>query len=112
MDMIEILYSCCEGDKPGWLKLAWQYVRRPRLDPITMIGQNRSVMGFNLIHMFERADLLGQLVDDLQALNLSPPQVGECFAFVDAQAALKKLQVKRLHSFQPSIALYVDSRPS
>ena len=74
-----------------------------------MIGENRSVMGFNLIHMFERADLLRQLVDDLQALNLPPPQVGECFTFDDAQAALKRLQVKWLHSFQPLLAAVIRS---
>lgn len=82
----------CAGDKPGWLKLAWQYLRRPRLDPLTMIGENRSVMGFNLIHMFEKVDELGRLVDELQALNLPAPAVGECFAFQDAQDALRKLQ--------------------
>ena len=57
-----------------------------------MIGENRSVMGFNLIHMFERASELGQLVDELQRLQLPPPQVGERFAFHDAQAALRALQ--------------------
>ena len=51
-------------------------------------------MGFNLIHMFERKDLLGQLVDELQALKLQPPQTGERFTFDNAQEALRKLQVK------------------
>ena len=49
-------------------------------------------MGFNLIHMFDKAKELGQLVDDLQALNLPPPQVGERFEFENAQEALRKLQ--------------------
>ena len=42
------------GDQPGWLKLAWQYLRRPRLDPTSMIGDNKSVMAFNLIWMFDK----------------------------------------------------------
>lgn len=42
----EIQHKCrstvlISGDKPGWLKLAAQYLRRPRLDPLQMIGQNR-----------------------------------------------------------------------
>ena len=42
------------GDKPGWLRLAWQFLRRPRLDPISMIGDNKSIMAFNLIWMFDK----------------------------------------------------------
>ena len=42
------------GDKPGWLRLAWQYLRRPQLDPISMIGDNKSIMAFNLIWMFDK----------------------------------------------------------
>lgn len=42
------------GDKPGWLRLAWQYLRRPTLDPTSMIGENKSVMAFNLVWMFDK----------------------------------------------------------
>ena len=46
--------SAMQGDQPGWLRLAWQYLRRPRLDPISMIGDNKSIMAFNLIWMFDK----------------------------------------------------------
>ena len=42
------------GDKPGWLRLAYQFLRRPRLDPISMIGDNKSIMAFNLIWLFDK----------------------------------------------------------
>ena len=48
------LLGCNAGDKPGWLRLAWQYLRRPMLDPTSMIGDNKSVMAFNLIWMFDK----------------------------------------------------------
>ena len=49
------------GDKPGWLRLAWQFLRRPRLDPISMIGDNKSIMAFNLIWMFDKVCKLREL---------------------------------------------------
>ncbi len=48
-------------DKPGWLRLAWQFLRRPRLDPISMIGDNKSIMAFNLIWMFDKVRKLHEL---------------------------------------------------
>lgn len=50
----EMMTSKSAGDKPGWLRLAWQFLRRPRLDPISMIGDNKSIMAFNLIWMFDK----------------------------------------------------------
>lgn len=80
------------GDKPGWLRLAWQFLRRPRLDPISMIGDNKSIMAFNLIWMFDKALELANLATELQALHLPPPHVGETFSFDDAPSALRRLQ--------------------
>lgn len=48
------------GDRPGWLRLAWQYLRRPTLDPTSMIGDNKSVMAFNLIWMFDKVQAAAQ----------------------------------------------------
>jgi hypothetical protein len=31
------------GDRPGWLRLAWQWLKRPMVDPLEIIAQNRSV---------------------------------------------------------------------
>lgn len=32
------------GDKPNWLTLAWKYIRRPVIDPMEMMTDNKSVM--------------------------------------------------------------------
>jgi len=80
------------GDSVGWLRIAWQYVRRPRLDPMAMIGQNRAVLGFNLIWMFDKVELLADLVDGLASLSLPPPHIGEELPFEQAQEAIRRLQ--------------------
>ncbi|MCB1323076.1 MAG: zinc-binding dehydrogenase, partial [Leptospiraceae bacterium] len=54
-----------EGRRPNYLKLAYQYLRRPRLDPVAMISENKSLMAFNLICLWERVDLMRALLGDL-----------------------------------------------
>ncbi len=78
--------------RPNYLKLAWRYLTRPRLDPIEMISDNRNFMAFNLIWLWDRIDELGRLYDELLALNLPAPHVGRRFAFEDAHAALEYFQ--------------------
>jgi len=78
--------------RPEYLHLALKYVRRPRLDPLRMIAENRSVMAFNLIWLWDQADRLGRAYDRLVSLVQSPPHIGRRFAFADAPAALRYLQ--------------------
>lgn len=80
------------GARAGYLHLAWRYLRRPRIDPLQMISENRSVMGFNLIWLWDRLDQLAAGYDALDALILEPPLVGRRFAFADAHSALRHLQ--------------------
>jgi hypothetical protein len=54
-----------------------------------MIGENRAVMGFNLIHMFDRIDRLRGLAEELLALGLPPPHIGAEFSFLDAPEAVR-----------------------
>jgi alcohol dehydrogenase len=78
--------------RPNYLRLALRYLRRPRLDPLRMIAENRSVMGFNLIWLWEQADRLPRAYDQLATLLPRPPFVGRCFPFREAPAALRYLQ--------------------
>lgn len=80
------------GDKPNWLQLAWHWLKRPTLDPLDMIPQNRSVMAFNLIWLWEHLDVCSDLLDELLALNLPPPIVGHRFPFEEAPSALREFQ--------------------
>ncbi len=40
------------------LKLAYRYLTRPKVDPLRMIEQNRAVMAFNLIWIYEQTEFL------------------------------------------------------
>jgi alcohol dehydrogenase len=83
------------GARPNWARLAWRYVRRPRLDPMRLIDTNRSVLGFNLIWLFDRADRLPDATAAALRLSASPPHVGSQFSFAEMPRALRTLQAGR-----------------
>jgi alcohol dehydrogenase len=78
--------------RPNYLRLAMQYVRRPRLDPVQMIADNRSVMGFNLIWLWDRADRLPEAFAEASALIRTKPHIGATFSFADVPRAMRTLQ--------------------
>ncbi|MCE5316942.1 MAG: medium chain dehydrogenase/reductase family protein [Parachlamydia sp.] len=43
---------------PSWFKIAWDYIRMPRFNPLFMTNANHSVLAFNLSYLFDRKDLL------------------------------------------------------
>lgn len=69
------------GDKPNYLKLYWKYLRRPKIDPLRLPTQNKSLMGFNLIYLYEQTDMMHEMLNALQALQLKPQHIGHVFSF-------------------------------
>ena len=57
------------GGRPPWLRLAWRYLTRPKLDPLAMTSENRSVMAFNLSFLFHRKEMLRDAFSELFDLN-------------------------------------------
>lgn len=55
------------GDRVRWLRLAWNWLRTPRFDPLDLTNRNRSVMGFNLSYLFDHASLLRESMERLGA---------------------------------------------
>lgn len=47
-----------KGGKVNWPKLAIDYLKTPRFNPLDMTSDNKSVVGFNLSFLFDRKDLL------------------------------------------------------
>jgi alcohol dehydrogenase len=80
------------GSRTNWLTLAARYLTRPRIDPINMVSANRSVMGFNLIWLWEQADGLPEAYRGLALYVTRPPHIGRRFPFSEAPAALRHLQ--------------------
>ena len=76
----------------GWVKLGWKYARRAFVDPTNLPGENKSIMGFNLIWMFDKVVELGTLLGELAALGLPAPSVGATFAFDELPTAVRTFQ--------------------
>jgi alcohol dehydrogenase len=83
------------GTRTNWLKLAARYVTRPRIDPIQMVSANTSVMGFNLIWLWEQADRLPQAYAGLAPCLARPPHIGRRFPFAEVPDAMRYLQSGR-----------------
>lgn len=80
------------GNSPNWLRLAWLYLTRPKIDPQKMIESNKAILGFNLIWLYEKKDLMAQILDELKALNLPAPYIGHTFQFNEMHDAIKLFQ--------------------
>jgi len=80
------------GAKPNYLKLLWHYLKRPKLDPQKMIEQNKAVMGFNLIYLYENAAMMHHILSELDKMDLGKPYVGHTYAFNDMKTAISLFQ--------------------
>jgi NADPH:quinone reductase-like Zn-dependent oxidoreductase len=79
----------------SWLRLAWHWLRTPRISPFELTDRNRSVMGFNLSYMFDHNKLLTESMDQisrwLESGVVRPPVVSTfpLAAAGEAQRALE-----------------------
>ncbi|QCK14618.1 zinc-binding dehydrogenase [Mangrovivirga cuniculi] len=80
------------GKSPNYLYLIWKYLTRPKIDPQKMIEENKSLMGFNLIWLYEQVDELMAMLKKIEAMNLEPPFVGHTFKFEELIDALEIFQ--------------------
>ena len=91
-----VLYGAADfvtpGARPSWPHLLSRWLRRPRLDPLAMIAQNRALLAFNLIWLWQAVERVPAAYASLAALGLGPPHVGARHPFADALPALAELQ--------------------
>ncbi|MEM9195056.1 MAG: medium chain dehydrogenase/reductase family protein [Myxococcota bacterium] len=83
------------GGKPNYLKLAADYLRTPRYNPLLLTNDSKSVLAFNLSYLFDRVDLLHEAIHDIlrwmAAGELKPPQV-TTFPLADVAEAHKHIE--------------------
>lgn len=81
--------------KPKWPKLAWDWLRTPRFNPLQLTTQNRSILALNLSYLFEHSALLEGSMRELIAMAnggvLRPPPVSE-FAFDSVRDAHRAIE--------------------
>jgi alcohol dehydrogenase len=80
------------SNSPNWPRLAWLYLTRPKIDPQKMIESNKGLLGFNLIWLYEKKELMQQILNELEALNMEAPYIGHRFKFDEMHEALKLFQ--------------------
>lgn len=78
-----------------WPLLAWRYLRTPRFDPFRLTFENRSVAGFNLVHLWDRSEMFERAMHRLLGWVRTgdvAPVVSREFPFEDVAAAHAALQ--------------------
>ncbi|MEM7182585.1 MAG: zinc-binding dehydrogenase [Spirochaetota bacterium] len=78
--------------RPGIFSTVWKFLTRPRVDPLNLVSANKSVMGFNLIWLYDRPQLLKPILTKLMSLELPPQIVGKTYPFSEAIAALTEFK--------------------
>jgi alcohol dehydrogenase len=80
------------GKRPNYLKLIRQYWKRPRLDPTRMIEWNKSVMAFNLIHLYDKKHYFNHYLKEISHLDIGRPHIGKLYAFNELLKAVRLFQ--------------------
>lgn len=80
------------GARPNYPKLALKFISMPRYQTLSLIESNKSILGFNLIWLYDRVDLLKGMLDEIQALHLEKPYVGKVLPFERLKEAVKMFQ--------------------
>lgn len=77
------------GNRPNYLRLLWLYLNRPKVDPQALPTDNKGVLGFNLIWLYERVHIMNKILQEVSAMNLPKPVVGHTFAFEELPEAIR-----------------------
>ena len=80
------------GSRPNYFKVLWEHLTRPRIDPQSMSEENKGVLGFNLIYLYDRVELMHQLIEELKDLEIGAPHVGHVFEFENLKKAVRLFQ--------------------
>ncbi|MGK7389170.1 MAG: synaptic vesicle VAT-1 family membrane protein [Candidatus Cyclobacteriaceae bacterium M2_1C_046] len=80
------------SNKPNWLRLVYLYLKRPKIDPQKMIENNKGILGFNLIWLYHKKELMHEILQEMHELDLPAPLVGHEFKFEELPKAIKLFQ--------------------
>ncbi len=72
-----------------------QILQSPRWSPMGLMNDNRAVMGLNLGHLFDEADVIGAGLDTMQTLLLDGtivPVIDQVFPFARAAEAHRRIE--------------------
>ena len=91
-----VVYSAADfmtqGNRPNYLKILWKFITRPKIDPLNLTNTNRGILGFNLIYLYEKTQLMNQIIEEIEAFDIGKPKVGHVLAFEQLPEAVRLLQ--------------------
>jgi len=77
---------------PNYFRLAWKFLGIPRYHTLRLIEFNKSVLGFNLIWLYDRVELWRSLLATIGGMGLERPHVGSVYPFPQLKDAIRLLQ--------------------
>ncbi|MEM6380284.1 MAG: zinc-binding dehydrogenase, partial [Bacteroidota bacterium] len=80
------------GNRPNYLKLIYHFLTRPKIDPQGMTNENKSVMAFNLIFLFQHVEIMNQILEEISLLEIEKPFVGHRLPFEQMKEAILLFQ--------------------
>ena len=80
------------NSRPNYFKVLIKYLTRPKVDPLSLSDKNRSVMGFNLIYLWDHPEELREMLLKIIEMKLKKPHIGKVFTFDKLISALKYFQ--------------------
>ncbi|MCC5814588.1 MAG: zinc-binding dehydrogenase [Leptospira sp.] len=80
------------GNSLNVLKTIYTYLNRPKIDPLKMVSDNKSVMGFNLIWLWDQVSILKAMMIDIMQHKPSPQHIGMVVGWDDLIKALKEFR--------------------
>ena len=81
-----------QSSRPNYFKIIPKFLSRPKVDPLSLSNTNRSVMGFNLIYLWDKPDELKKMLLEILNMNIKPPYIGKIYSFSNLIEALKYFQ--------------------
>lgn len=80
------------SSRPNYFNVLYKYLTRPKVDPLSLSNTNRSVMGFNLIYLWDYPEGLREMLHKIIDMKLKKPYIGKVFTFDKLISALKYFQ--------------------
>ena len=86
------------GERRSVVRLVRQVAGVPLLNPVGLMNRNRTVSGVNILHMWDRADLIREELEAIAGLwraGAIKPRIDGVFPFTEAAAAHQRITERR-----------------
>ena len=79
-------------NRPNYVSAVFKYLFRPKYDVLDMISENKSVLAFNLIWLWQQTEYMSQLIESMSQYEIDAPYVAHEYDFEQAFDAIECLR--------------------